>query len=524
MSDQSPALRRAGTMDERSARKVTLLEAFETVRPAGASWSEDDRHWADRVALLAADPAPTTAAAGFIAERARHALQRLAPREPAAARIASAKPWPVGWSAVVVLVAFACGLAADSIGASQRVNLLAPPLWGVLLWNLAVYVVLVVLPLAQLLRGPQPTRNPLAHALQVLLRVRRRVPRPSTSGSTAALQRFVALWSARSRVLALLRAETVLHAAAAALGLGLIAGLYARGLVLDYRAVWESTFLSPAAAHALVTTLLAPAAALSGIALPDAAGFAALRVSAAGGAVGAPAAPWIHLLALTLLGFVVLPRVALALVCALRVRLRALRFALPLAEPYFQRLARLQRGSAAHVVVRPYGRTPSPQATLGLQALFVDAFGPRAALEIAPTVAFGDEEEAPLDGVPRGTAIRGSGARERDGVRMDHGVTHAVVLFDLSATPEPEHHGRFIVRVGAALPRGAALAVLIDEAAFARRFSHLEGRLEQRREAWRRACAELGATAVCIDLESADAVRAESQLQGAFAAPKVLLG
>ena len=43
-------------MDERRAREVTLLEAFETAQPPSPSWSDDDRRWADRVAVEAARP------------------------------------------------------------------------------------------------------------------------------------------------------------------------------------------------------------------------------------------------------------------------------------------------------------------------------------------------------------------------------------------------------------------------------------------------------------------------------------
>jgi len=44
-----------------------------------------------------------------------------------------------------------------------------------------------------------------------------------------------ALWSARTAPLASLRAQTLLHAGAAALAAGLVAGLYLRGLLLDVR-------------------------------------------------------------------------------------------------------------------------------------------------------------------------------------------------------------------------------------------------------------------------------------------------
>src|SRR6478735_7972771 len=104
-------------MDERRAREVTLLEAFETARPASASWSDDDRRWADRVALEAATPG--VAPAAFVATRAGHALQRLGPREPA---LAGARPrWRRAGLVAIALIAFALGIAADAIGGGRRI-------------------------------------------------------------------------------------------------------------------------------------------------------------------------------------------------------------------------------------------------------------------------------------------------------------------------------------------------------------------------------------------------------------------
>ncbi|MEO7117311.1 MAG: hypothetical protein ABIZ18_15835, partial [Caldimonas sp.] len=232
-------------MNERQARDVTWLEAFETARPLAPSWSDEDRSWADRVALEAVDPeAPIDE---FVAQRAGHALQRLGPREPVLRRLAAQRAGGGVWMAVVALVAFGFGLAIDSIGNGQRIDLLAPPFWGVLVWNLAVYLILIVWPLVRLARRAPQGNGPIVRAMEALLRARHRLPRASGGGSATALRKFAALWLSRSRPLAALRAESALHAGAAALALGLIAGLYARGLVLDYRAVWESTFLDAGA-------------------------------------------------------------------------------------------------------------------------------------------------------------------------------------------------------------------------------------------------------------------------------------
>ncbi len=548
-------------MNETRAREATLLQAFETVQPAPPSWTDDDRRWASRAAAqdaplhsrgpadagevgngragsVAARGADTLIADAFIAERARHGMQRLAPREPAAAAWLARRLWRARWVAWAGVAAFCVGLLADSIGSSQRINLLAPPLWGVLAWNLAVYVGLLGAGLAALLRRGPAAPGAVNRLAQRALRIGRALPRlgavsdDAGGGSAKALHVFAGLWSRRSACLATLRAASVLHACAAALALGLIAGLYARGLVLDYRAAWESTFLDATSAHAVLALLLAPASALAGIPLPDAAAFEALRaahggvglgvgaaagvgagasagVSAgaiAGVSAGASAAPWIHLLALTLALVVVLPRSALALVSALRARRGAQRFELPLAEPYFAALLREQRGEAARVVVLPYAATPAPQAVLGLRALLASALGDGMQLQVLATLPFGTEDDASA-----WPALPAAG-------------TVAVALFDLAATPEAENHGAFMRALAQRAPAGAIVLALVDEAGFATRFKGDAARLEQRRSTWRDVLGAAGCVPVFADLPSADGAAAQRALRAALGtAPSVAL-
>ena len=486
-------------MNERQAREVTLLEAFETVRPPASAWTDDDRAWADRVALeaVAAD-APADV---FVADRARHALQRLGPREPVVERAVREPMSKRGWIVVIVVVAFVLGVAADAVGGGQRINLLAPPLWGVLLWNIVVYALLIAWPIVRALRRKAQRPGPIVRATEALLRSRRLLPRVSSGGSAPALREFARLWLERSRKLAALRAEAVLHAGAAALALGLIAGMYARGLVLDYRAVWESTFLGPDAAHAVVTTVFGPAARLAGIALPDGAAFAAMRATHDSTVTGVPAAPWLHLIALTLAGVVVLPRTVLALGCAAIATWKTRRFALPLDHPYFQRLLRERKGGPARVSVHPYGSVPTPQATLGLQTLLAAALGPRVALEFAATVGFGREDDAaPV---------------------VDDDCTHAIALFDLGATPELESQGRF-VRALVAAASGTPFAVVVDTSAFDRRFASVGERVAERRDAWRAWGAAIGCAPAFAALDG-DTAAAAIELETAFVSSSTAL-
>ncbi len=525
-------------MNETRAIEATLLQAFETVQPAPPSWTDDDRRWASRAAAQEA-PLPAAGDVGhadaFIAQRARHAVQRLAPREPAAAAWLVRRLWRSRWVAWAGLAAFCAGLLADSIGSSQRINLLAPPLWGVVAWNLVVYVGLLGAGLAALLRRGPAAPGMVNRLAQRALRIGRSVPGlASVNGevgdggsvgatlgivvgtSAKALRVFAELWSRRSARLATARAATLLHACAAALALGLIAGLYARGLVLDYRAAWESTFLDATSAHAVLALLLAPASALTGIALPNAAGFEALRVAHAsasmGAAVGAgagagvmvgtlagdSAGPWIHLLALTLALVVLLPRSLLALWSAGRTHHLAHRFALPLAEPYFAALLREQRGGVARVVALPYAATPAPQAVLGLRALLAAAGGDGMQLQVLATLAFGAEDDA------------------RAWPALPAASTLLVALFDLTATPEAENHGAFMRALARRAPPGATVIALIDEAGFAARFKGDAARLEQRRSAWRDVLGRAGCMPVFADLPSGDAVSAQRALRAAL--------
>lgn len=459
-------------MNEVEAADVLLLRAVESAPHAG--WSDDDAAWATRVAreqVGAAAPADT-----FLAARARAAAQRLAPKEPALARW---RRWALGplrprraWAAAIVAVAFVVGAIADHIGASQHVNLLAPPVWAVVAWNLVVYGAWVV---GLLRRGPPKLPQSLAGAL-------RRIP----AREGAVFGRFAADWLARTAALNAARVGFVLHAAAAALAAGIAAGMYLRGLVFDYRAGWQSTFLDAGAVHALLAAALAPASAVTGIAIPDAAGIAALRLADTGSG-GTSAAPWIHLYAATLGLFVIAPRVVLALAAAWRARRLAHRVDLPLDEPYFRRLLARKGGAAPRLRLFPYAIDVDAGAVQALRAALVRRFGADATLQQAPAVAFGAEDDfapPPDDGL------------------------QPVALFDLAATPEAENHGRFVERLSA---RGAA-QVWVDEAAFRTRFGETSPRLATRREAWSAFSAARGSSAVFVDTRRPDAAAIESAL------------
>ena len=126
-------------MTEDDARRVLLLRAYENP-PGPAPWSEDDRAWATRQAVAAAGEGARPDA--FVATRAALALPRLLPRAPEAARWLERRGWHPALVPLALLLGLLAGLAVDQLGPPQRVNLLAPAVWAVVLWNLFVYAAL----------------------------------------------------------------------------------------------------------------------------------------------------------------------------------------------------------------------------------------------------------------------------------------------------------------------------------------------------------------------------------------------
>lgn len=498
-------------MNESSVREVLLLQAFETAEPCSPNWTDGDRSWATRVALE--NGGARIGGAAFIALRAHHAMQRLLPREPTAAAWLAQQAWRWRWVVWAVLVGFVLGLVAHGLDTSRRINLLAPPVWAAVLWNLIVYGALLAAAITRMTRRAPGPPGRLLRLAERAMRAGRSLPRPefpatgpAPGDSAAALRTFAGQWVRLNAPVSAIRAAVLLHAGAAALGLGLTAGLYARGLVFDYRAAWESTFLSADAVHAVLWVLLAPASLLSGIALPDVAGFAALQVTGqVSGAVGAPAAPWIHLYAWTLLLAVVLPRSVLAGVGCLRTRWREAHVDLPIGEAYFQRLLLQQRGDVARVQVLPYAREPAAHAVRGLRTLLTGVLGDEVKSTVEPTVPFGAEDD------PGAWPV------------LQASTSVLLALFDLTATPEAQNQGRFVQQLTARAPAGAAVVVLVDETAFRRRFgagAHSDHtRLAQRREAWQGLAESLGLGAVFVDLEAPDLAAAQRALQAAITSP-----
>ena len=281
----------------------------------------------------------------------------------------------------------------------------------------------------------------------------------------AALAIFTTHWMHTSAPLTRVRVLRVVHACAAALALGAVASLYARGLLVQYQVGWESTFMQAEQVQGLLSLLFKPAMLVFG--MP---GFSLAEVQALQWPLPAPVqapvdggARWVHLFAATLLLLVVLPRGVLAGVAYGKERRLARRFHADTAHPYVRDLLGAVGLGATGAVLRvfPYSFTVDSQRSEGLQVLARRQLGTQAQVLLQASTAYG-EELASTGVVPSS---------------LD------VALFNLSATPEAENHGAFLDSL---VQQGTTRQeVWVDASAYQQRLLGSPERLEQRSALWR---------------------------------------
>lgn len=476
-------------MNERNARDVVLVRAIETAEGARDVWTDADRVWAGRTAAeIVGERAPDGA---FLGRRAALVLERLAQRFPKVAAL-SRIPAPRGWIALVTaLAAFVIGAAGVDIGPGRMINLLAPPVLALLVWNLGVYVALLVA--AANLRRRQAKRGPVRRTVAGWLRdVSPPARKPGTPRALAiALARFAADWSTLALPLWQRRAARLLHIGAAALALGAIAGLYIRGIALEYHAGWQSTFLDAADVARLLHVVLAPGAWLTGTAVPNAAHLQTI----AGGTAGENAAAWIHLYAATILLIVIVPRFALAGIAWIRERRMARRFPIALDAAYFQRLLHAWREGAAHLVAVPYSFDIPAARRDGLSKLMTRVFDTGVDIAWRPPIAYGDDTLPDLPPPP---------------------LAGVVALFNLAATPERENHGAFAAALAERLAGRAPLVAIVDISDFVDRFHDQPRRVEERETSWRQALETAGIAPLFVRLADPDLRQADAAFASAF--------
>lgn len=476
-------------MNEHDALIVTAVRSVESADRSRTLWSDADRAWASRAAaeVVGENASPDL----FLARRATLAFERLRARYAPLRNVVDGVRWRTWIGLAIVVIAFVIGVAVDRIGTSQRINLLAPPVLALLAWNVAIYIVLALQTMLYAAHASRVSTGPWRRFLVTLAGRLHRLPRhDAASPLGAAIATFASNWATCATPLYYARAARILHVAAALLALGVLAGLYLRGLASEYRATWESTFLDASTVQWLLSWLLWPGSIVTGIPVPSVQDLEAIRSSDA--PASANAARWLHLLAATVAIVVIIPRLVLAAFAFALEHYRATRMPVSPDAPYFQRVLRGFRGGPLRVSVYPYSYRAAPASLAGLQSLVSRIFGGSASLVVHSPVAYGEEDE-----------MR---APSKDAI----GPT--IALFSLAATPETEAHGALVANLQA-IAAGHAVVALVDEAPFREKSGEDSRRLDERRASWRETLASCSLEPIFTDLRKPDLAALEAEFE-----------
>lgn len=407
----------------------------------------------------------------FLAKRAGVLLQRIRsgfPDSSAWIEEASAS-LPFGTITLLLwLVAVVAGFLTNELGPEKQINILSFPLLGILFWSGLVYLREIYL----FFQRKHPQAGPVW--IEWLGEKLRSSNGPGTEPTAArdSLEEprllFAKRWRPLTRPVPAARLKSILHGAAFLLAASAIGGMYVKGLANEYRAVWESTFFTEASQlRPFLEILLGPAAALSGTSLPTDLELAGMRSPSE----GENAADWIHWYAITIGLFVLLPRAMLAL--AWRVRAGRLARTLPFREIsplYFERVLSISTGAALPLRIVPYACEVEEETRRALVRRLEKHFQCSVALDLAPVIPFGEEEDV--------TLAVGSADEEAE----------ILPLFHFAATPEIETH-LAVYKTLSDLAPSPLRFVLLDATSFDRKsasFSDAKARREGREAAWAR--------------------------------------
>ena len=421
--------------DENAALEVTAVRAIESADRASAIWTDADRAWASRAAaeLCGEGAAPEA----FLAARARIALQRLSERSKPLSRAVRALRWRPWVSVAFVVLAFVAGVVIDQVGGSQRINLLAPPFFALLVWNVAVYVALAF---GFLVRYGEPSH--LGPLRSLLTRIAGGAAGQGRSDVAAVIAQFAAEWARLSAPLYVARAARIFHVAAAVFAVGLIAGLYVRGLAFEYKATWESTFLSAPTVRTVLAVMLSPGAALTGIPVPSLAEVEAIRAPAS--EIGALA--------------------ALDGRDGGTDRDSAAAFACP-----------GLRGARATPRDAPAARDQCPVlCAIAARIPRWSDVGARRALQLSVRLTRRPRSKASFARCS-GQTLRSPSWHPlstggEDALAVNDSAANVIALFNATATPEDEAHGVLLDRLRTSLGPGGIVVALVDESALRERW------------------------------------------------------
>ena len=320
---------------------------------------------------------------------------------------------------VLAVLAFVGGILTNEFSVTDnRINLLSPPLLGVIAWNLIIYCWIATALVFN--RGKSPVgyiRRTFASAVLKL----------QTRGSHGqeALVSFYGKWTEAELPLLRGRIAEILHFSAALFGLGLIASIGIHGWGTEYTVGWESTWLSdkPAAVLTFINLfygMIPVNADLFNQLTPQ-----VIESMKFGAGHGQNAAPWLVQLFYIISLIVVVPRILLGLYAYAKARYIENHFPIDLDSVYYSNILRQWRGQTMLIQIIPFSYPLTDKVKDGIQK-FASELHPENSRCIFSEA---QHENTKLPEIPAGEQ------------------TEVIAVFAMTSTPETEVQGRFIAEL-----------------------------------------------------------------------------
>ena len=447
------------------AKVILLAKAIEESNDAAIGWTQAN---AEAASLRAAHTVGEGAdPVKLLMERAKLVLRETAERG-INTKLSTKARLPNFFSPLFILLAFVLGGLTDRIASPEHiVNLLSPPYWTVILWNLLVYCALFCCAIGLVGTSSNHFALPLRSSLIAFVE----------KASFSTLRRkgykahFYAEWTQFISPLVRMHVARTLHFAALAFALGIVASLLVRGFGTAYWAGWESTWLSesPESVKAFIDYTFGLIPAVGPLPpMPDLATVTEMRADRLP-YLETPisAAPWLLRMMILIGVAVIIPRLAFAVFDTWRMRRFKANTTLAIDVPYFGNILEQCAQDAVIgnlIVITSTASRPERDANV---ALFCRHWGETEDSSIQ-AVDFNDEE-ATLPALAQG-----------------HRKPVVLIWFDGMETPEEDVHGALIDRARSAYEKqnAAVVAALVDLKEFSTRFSSIPERIKERENAW----------------------------------------
>ena len=482
------------------AKLILLAKAVEESNDAHIKWTSAD---AEAASLRAAHTVGESAdAVKLLTERAKVVLRTASERGTNTA-ISTKARLPQFFSPLFVLLAFVLGALTDRIASPEHiVNLLSPPYWGVILWNLVVYIALFCCAIGLVGTGTNRFALPLRSLNAFVQKTSYGTLRRSGFKS-----HFYSEWSSFVAPLIRMNVARTLHFAALFFALGIIVSLLVRGFGTSYWAGWESTWLaeSPESVKAFIDYTYGLIPAVGPLpSMPDLAQIVAMRADRLPYLeTPASAAPWLIRMMLLMGVVVIVPRLIFACFDTWRMGRFKTQTSLSIDSPYYANILVQCAQDAVLgnllIITSSVNRPLRDQTT----SILCKHWG-NAEDSTVKSVDF-DDEESSIPAVPSGP---------RNPI--------VLIWFDGIETPEEEVHGAVIERLRQAYESNssAVFAALLDMKEFAQRFSSMPARIKERQEAWEALSNALQLKLFVLHNSSESQLEAIKQIR-AWAAPQI---